>query len=257
MTPAARRTVELALTAAAPLLLFSAWEVSARTRLIDPLFWPPPSSLAVTAWELLRDGSLVRNIWVSLSRILVGFVLGALPAVVLGLLMGLFWPIRALLLPIATVVYAIPKITLVPLFLIVFGLGEAPMYAITAVSIFFVVLLNTMAGVVQIDRSYRDVARNFGAGPVSLFLTVALPGTLPAIFTGLRLGLGFALVVIVGTEFIAARGGLGRFISDSSEYLAINKVFVGLIATGLLGWLLTLALDLLERVLVPWRPRAP
>lgn len=249
-----RRTIEIALTVAAPVLLLALWETLSRTRLIDPRFWPPPSTLGGTAWELLRDGTLLSNVRVSLGRILIGFAVGAVPAVLFGLLMGLFWPVRAFLLPIATVIYAIPKITLVPLVLVVFGLGEAPMYAMVAISIFFLVLLNTMAGVLQIDRSYRDVARNFGAGPFSLFLTVALPGALPAIFTGLRLGLGFALVVIVGTEFIAARGGLGRFIYDSAGIYAINKMFVGLIATGLLGWLLTLALDVLERLVLPWRP---
>jgi NitT/TauT family transport system permease protein len=249
-----RRAVETVLTLAAPGMLLAIWEILARTGTIDPLFWPPPSTLLDTAWELLRDGTLLSNVAVSMGRILIGFALGAIPAVIFGLLMGLFWPVRAFLLPIATVIYAIPKISIVPLVLIVFGLGEAPMYAIVAISIFFLVLLNTMSGVLQIDRVYREVARNFGANGLNLFLTVALPGALPAIFTGLRLALGFALVVIVGTEFIASRGGIGRFIYDSWQITAIEQLFVGLIATGLLGWLLTLALDLLERIVLPWRP---
>ncbi len=170
--------------------------------------------------------------------------------------MGLFWPVRVFLMPIASAIYAIPKIAVVPLVLVVFGLGETSKYVIVAISIFFLVLLNTMAGVLDIDRSYRDVARNFGAGPLALFFTVALPGALPAIFTGLRLGLGFALVVIVGTEFIAAREGIGRFIYDSYQVLAIKKMFVGLIVTGILGWVLALALDLLERLVLPWKPTA-
>ncbi|MDP9364770.1 MAG: ABC transporter permease [Chloroflexota bacterium] len=249
-----RRATETGLTLAAPVTLLLVWEILSRTGVIDPLFWPAPSTLGDTAWELLRDGTLLGNVGTSLGRILVGFVLGAVPAVLFGLLMGLFWPIRAFLMPIATVIYAIPKISIVPLVFVVFGFGETSMYVVVAISIFFLVLLNTVSGVLQIDRTYRDVARNFGAGPLGLFLTVALPGALPAIFTGLRLGLGFALVVIVGTEFITAGGGIGRYIYDSWQIYAIDKMFVGLIATGLLGWLLTLALNLLERVVLPWRP---
>jgi NitT/TauT family transport system permease protein len=254
MTPTRRRAVEGALTLAAPVILLAIWEILSRTGTIDRRFWPAPSSLVGTLWEIVEDGSLLSNLGISLARILVGFALGAIPAVVFGLLMGLFWPVRALLMPIATVIYAIPKISIVPLVFVVFGFGETSMYIVVAISIFFLVLLNTMSGVLQIDRSYRDVARNFGASRLALFATVALPGALPSVFTGLRLGLGFALVVIVGTEFITSQGGIGRFIYDSWQTLAINKMFVGLIVTGFLGWLLTLALDLLERIVLPWRP---
>lgn len=237
-----------------PLLLLAVWEVLSRSAVLDPRFWPPPSSLWSTAVELTLDGSLPADVWVSLTRILIGFTLGAVPAVLLGLLMGLSWPARVMLMPIASAMYAVPKIAIVPLILLIFGVGEAGKYVIVALSIFFLVLLNTMAGVLAIDRSFHDVARNFGAGPLDLFRTVALPGSLPSIFTGLRLGLGFSLIVIVGTEFIAAREGIGRFIYDSYQILAISKLFTGLIVTGLLGWGLTLSVDLVERVVIPWKP---
>jgi NitT/TauT family transport system permease protein len=252
VTPQRRRVLELALSAGSPLLLLGLWEFLARTETIDPAFWPAPSSLWDTTIELLRDGSLLANVRVSLGRILVGFVLGTVPALFFGLAMGLFWPVRVFLMPIATAIYGIPKIAIVPLVIAVFGLGETSKYVTVGLSIFFLVLLNTMAGVLAIDRSFRDVARNFGAGPVDLFASVALPGALPSIFTGLRLGLGFALVVIVGTEFIGADEGIGRFILDSYSVLAIDKMFVGLIVTGLMGWLLTLAVNLVERWVIPW-----
>jgi len=254
MTVRQRRAIEIGLTLIGPLVLLSVWEVLSQSETIDPRFWPAPSSLWDTAVSLVRDGSLLTNVRVSLARIFVGFLLGAVPAVVLGLLMGLSWPVRVALMPIAAAIYTVPKIAIVPLILLIFGVGEAGKYVIVALSIFFLVLLNTMAGVMAIDRSFQDVARNFGAGPVAMFTTVALPGALPSIFTGLRLGLGFSLIVIVGTEFIAAREGIGRFIYDSYQILAINKMFVGLIVTGLMGWLLTLAVDLVERVVIPWKP---
>ncbi len=250
-----RRWFEAALTVSGPLLLLGIWEWLARTARIDPIFWPPPSSLWGTFVSLVRNGGLLGDLRVTLFLILGGFVLGAVPGVVLGLIMGLFWPIRVLLMPIATAIYAVPKIAILPLVFIVFGLGESSKLAIVAVSIFFLVVLNTMAGVQAIDPSYRDVARNLGASPLELFLTVALPGSLPAIFTGLRLALGFALIVIVGTEFIKPGDGIGSLIWESWQRLAIKSMFVGLVVTGLLGWLLTVVLDVLERVALPWQAR--
>jgi len=254
MTLRRRRSTEVVLSVASPLLVLGLWELLARTETVDPGFWPPPSSLWGTTLELLRDGSLLADVRISLGRILVGFVLGTVPALVLGLAMGLFWPVRAFLMPIATVIYAIPKIAIVPLILVVFGFGETGKFVTVGISMFFLVLLNTMAGVLAIDRSYRDVAHNFGARPINLLLSVALPGALPSIFTGLRLGLGFALVVLVGTEFIGAGdgNGIGEFIRTSAQIFALDKMFVGLIVTGLMGWLLTLAVDLLERWVIPW-----
>lgn len=244
------------LAVVAPALLFLTWELVARLGWIDTRFWPAPSSLAATAGQLVREGSLLNDIRVSLGRILIGFAIGAVPAIGLGLAMGLWWPLRAALLPVAAALYAIPKIALVPLVFLVFGTGEAGKYAIVAISIFFLVLLNTISGVLSIDRAFLDVARNFGAPPVTKFLTIALPGALPSIFTGLRLGLGFSLVVIVGTEFIASQDGIGRFIYESYQVLAIRDMFVGLVVTGILGSLLTWAIDFAERILVPWQESA-
>jgi NitT/TauT family transport system permease protein len=111
-----------------------------------------------------------------------------------------------------------------------------------------------MSGVMEIDRSFRDVARNLGASRLELFTTVALPGAMPSIFTGLRLALGFALIVIVGTEFLTvSQGGIGAMIWQSWTILAINKMMVGLIITGIMGWLLSLLIDVGERFVMPWR----
>lgn len=248
-----RRVVELSLTIAAPILLLALWEALSRTEVIDPLFWPPPTSLAPTFWHLLWHGELAGDIEISLLRIIGGFLVGAIPGVLIGLAMGLFWPVRVFVMPVASAIYAVPKISVLPLVIIAFGIGETSKIVIVALSIFFLVALNTMAGVLAIDRSYRDVAHNFGAGPFSLFITVAFPGALPAIFTGLRLALGFSLIVIVGTEFLAAKRGVGQLIWNSYQTLAIKEMFVGLIVTGILGWLLTLALDVAERLALPWQ----
>jgi len=248
-----RRLIEIVLTISAPLILLLIWELLSRTNRIDPIFWPPPSTLWGTFAKMATDGRLIDDVRVSTIRILAGFAIGAIPGVLLGLAMGLFWPVRVFLMPIATAVYAIPKIAVLPLVIIAFGTGEESKLAIVALSIFFLVVLNTMSGVLTIDPSYQDVAHNFGASKFELFYTVAFPGALPAIFTGLRLALGFALIVIVGTEFISQSSGVGQLVWESWQTLAIKKMYVGLIVIGLMGWLFTFGLDLLGRLVIPWR----
>ena len=162
---------------------------------------------------------------------LVGFVIAAVPGVIIGLAMGLYWPLRVFLMPVATAIYAIPKLAVLPLMLIVFGIGEGSKVAIIVVSIFFLIVLNTMSGVLAIDPIYRDVAQNLGASRWQMFTTVAWPGALPAIFTGFRLAIGFALLVIVGTEFLDGNkrepNGLGWYIIRSWNLLKIDDLFVG------------------------------
>ena len=248
-----RRTQELTLTIAGPVLLLLLWELLSRTEIINQIYWPAPSKLWPTAVEMFRERDLLGDIEISMFRILAGFVIGTIPGVLLGLAMGLFWPIRVFFMPLATAIYAVPKIAILPLAIIAFGIGELSKIMIVAISIFFLIALNTMAGVLAIDGQFRDVARNLGANRIKMFFTVALPGSLPAIFTGMRLSLGFALIVIVGTEFLAASKGIGYVIWQNYQILRIKEMFVGLIITGLLGWGMNLVLDLLERWLVPWR----
>lgn len=248
-----RRTLELLLTIAGPAVVLLIWEALSRAELIDPLFWPAPSTLWDTTVELFTERDLLGDLGISLYRILMGFLLGTIPGVIVGLAMGLFWPVRVFLMPLASAIYAVPKIAILPLVIIAFGIGELSKIMIVAISIFFLVALNTMSGVLSIDTQYRDVARNLGASKWELFWTVALPGSLPSIFTGMRLSLGFALVVIVGAEFLAADKGIGFMIWQSYQTLRIKQMFVGLVITGIMGWALTLVVDTLERIVVPWR----
>lgn len=249
-----RRAGEVALQLSGPILLLAVWELLSRTERIDPRFWPPPTSLLSTARDLIVSGELLDDLRASLLRILAGFVIASGPGVLFGLAMGLYRPVRLFLMPLATSIYAIPKIAVFPLMLIVFGPGETSKIALIVVSVFFLVVLSTMGGVLALDPIFRDVARDFDASQWQIIRTVALPGALPAIFTGLRLALGFSLLVIVGTEFldVADGDGLGASIYRAYLNVAYERLFIGLIVVGLLGWVLTLVLDLLERLVVPW-----
>lgn len=248
-----RRTLELLLTFAGPVVILVVWETLSRLEWINPLFWPAPSTLWPTAIDMFANRDLLSDIGISLYRIFGGFVIGTVPGVMLGLAMGLFWPVRVFFMPIATAVYAIPKMAILPLAIIAFGVGELSKVMIVAISIFFMIALSTMSGVLAIDRQFHDVATNLGASRWQMFYTVALPGSLQPIFTGMRLSLGFALIVIVGTEFLMANEGIGHVIWQNYQILRIKEMFVGLIITGLMGWAMNLALDMTERTLVPWR----
>jgi NitT/TauT family transport system permease protein len=126
-------------------------------------------------------------------------------------------------------------------------------YVIIAIAVFFLVLVNTMAGVVMIDRIYFDVAKNFNASRRDFYLNVVLRGALPPIFTGVKLAVGVALIVLVTAEFVGARTGLGVLIFEAWQVFAIERLFVGLVVVSFLGYALTLLIEELERLLIPWQ----
>ena len=133
------------------------------------------------------------------------------------------------------------------------GIGEPSKWAIIAIAVFFQVLISTAAGVATIDQIYLDVGRNFGAGRLATLWTIALPGALPVIFAGIRLGWGVSLLLLVTAEAVAAKSGLGYLIWQSWQTFTIDEMYVGLIMTGVLGTLSFWLLDLLEGWLIPWR----
>ena len=245
----------LGLALATPLALLALWEVLARQGVLNTLFFPPPTAVLRALWALVRAGGLATDIRISLVRLLAGFALGAAPGVALGMAMGLWGPVRAALLPTVMALYPVPRIALLPLVLVIFGIGESGKLFMIAFSVFFLMLIQTMAGVRGIEPVLLDVARSVRASRWRQYRSVAWPGALPAIVTGARVALGFALIVIVGTEFLAAKRGVGALIWRSYQVLDIESMYAGLATTALLGWGLNLAVDVIERLAIPWRRR--
>jgi len=236
-----------------PLLLLVLWEILARAGVVDIRVFSTPSRIVGTFWPAVVTGELLYHTWVSVQRIILGFLAGAVPGVVLGLSMGLFPLVRAALEPMVAVTFPIPKLAIMPLILLVFGLGETSKVFTIAVGVFYLVLINTMAGVLNIDKIYLDVARNFGARPRDFYLTVALPGALPMIFAGFKLGMGTALLLIVAAELSAARAGVGYWIWRAYDMFDIERMFSALIMMSILGYLFSYGLDVLERRVIPWK----
>jgi NitT/TauT family transport system permease protein len=172
--------------------------------------------------------------------------------VFLGLLMGWFRGVRAFLDPIVAATYPIPKISLLPLLLIIFGLGEASKIMTVAIAGFFLVLITTSHGVAQVDPILIQAGENYGARGWRLGTRVILPATLPAIFNGLRLALGVSLLIIVAAEFVAADRGIGYLIWISWSTLAVGKMYAGLVIIAVLGVLFTSGLARLGQTLMPW-----
>lgn len=236
-----------------PLALLLVWQFLSWFKVLDARFIPSPISIGEAAYKLVVSGELFVHLKASLARLAVGFLIGALPGIIIGLIMGLSRLIRAAVDPIVAACYPIPKIAILPLVMLFFGIGETSKIVIVAIAVIFLVLINTMVGVLTLDPIYFDVAKNYGAPWRKLFTRVVLPGALPLIFAGLRLGIGVAFIVIVAAEFVAAKAGIGFLIWTSWETLIVENMFVGIIVITVLGVVSTFILRELERWAIPWR----
>lgn len=238
-----------------PVALVALWHVASTNDWINPLFYPPPGDVLERTWEQARDGELIRDARLTTWRLLLGFAFGATPGLIAGLASGVSRPVRELLYPLATALYVVPRIAMLPLVLVAFSIGETARIFMVAFSVFFIVYFSALSGVEQVDRTHVETARAFGAGRVRLATSVLLPGASPAVFSGMRVALGFALIVIVGTEFLAANDGLGARIWTSYQIFDFPSMYAGIVAVTLLGVILNAAVLALEYWILPWRRR--
>ncbi|MPM77757.1 putative aliphatic sulfonates transport permease protein SsuC [bioreactor metagenome] len=236
-----------------PLTLLLIWELLARMNVIDVRLLSSPSLIIQSFFPLLLSGELLYNTFVSVQRVVWGFLVGAVPGVILGISMGLSPLVRSAIEPMIAATYPIPKLALMPLILLIFGLGETSKIFTIAIGVFYLVVINTMAGVLSIDKIYLDVAKNFGASRKNFYLTIALPGALPMIFAGLKLGMGMALILIVAAELSAAKAGVGWMIWRAYDMFDIEQMFVALIMLSVLGYIFSLLLDAIENWALPWK----
>ena len=254
MTPKTpyRRLLAL-LSILSPLSLLLIWELLARIHCIDIRLFSSPTLIFKAFIPLLLSGDLLYNTYVSVQRVIIGFIAGSVPGIILGIAMGLSPLFRSAIEPMIAATYPIPKLALMPLILLVFGIGETSKIFTIAIGVFYLVVINTMAGVLNIDKIYLDVAKNFGASRKNFYLTVALPGALPMIFAGLKLGMGMALILIVAAEMSAAKAGVGWMIWRSYDMFDIEPMFVALIMLSVLGYIFALLLDRIEEWVLPWK----
>ena len=228
------------------------WELCGRLGLLNPLFFPVPSLIAAAFVTMLMEGEIQANLSITLMRVFAGFLIGTIPGIIIGLIMGASERTRLILDPIVAAIYPIPKLAIFPLLMIIFGIGEFSKIMAIAMGCFFLVLINSMAGVRNINKVYFEVAKNYGANKRQLFTRVILPASLPMVFTGIRLALGTSLIVVVGVEFVSANYGIGALIWNAWETFEIEKLYVGIFLCAALGILFTVVLKRAEAYLTPW-----
>jgi ABC-type nitrate/sulfonate/bicarbonate transport system permease component len=238
---------------ASPVVILLIWEGLVGSHILDARFFPTPSSVIMELLTLIQSGQIFIDIGWTLLRVLIGTLLGAVPGLVLGILLGLSPIIRAFVQPAINALYPIPKIALFPLVMMIFGIGETSKWVIVAVAVFFQMFFSTLAGVINIDKIYLDVASNFKANRWQTYRTIAIPGALPFIFTGLQLGLGMALIVVVIAENFGTQVGVGFMIWRSWQVFEVQDMYVGLIVVAFLGYGFQLLLQGLQRAVIPWK----
>ncbi len=251
------RLVRLGLGAALPWLLpaglLGLWALSLDRGWLQPYQLPAPPTVVSTFVDLLSRGELARHLGATLNRLLAGYLLGAGPGVLLGLLAGSSVGFRRFLDPTVQGLRAVPSLAWVPLFLLWFGIGEQARVYLIGLGAFLPVYLNTMAAVGSVDRKLIEVARAYGFGRLKVLFRVVLPGAMPGVFTGLRAGLSLAWMFVVAAELIAASNGLGFMLVEGQSTMRPDRVLVSLLTFAVLGRGSDTLLAALERRLLVWR----
>lgn len=252
-----------------PLIVLAAWEACARAGLFSAVVMPSPTAVALRWWAYLLpteafnpangsyltwliSGELLHDAYSSLFRVVIGFLIGAVLALPFGLLMGASQRIYALFNPMMQILRPIPPIAYIPLAILWFGLGNPPSFFLIAIGAFFPVLMNTIAGVRQVDGIYLRAARNLGVNQWTMFTRVILPAATPYILAGVRIGIGTAFIVVIVSEMIAVNDGLGFRILEAREFMWSDKIIAGMITIGLLGLALDSFVSRLNNHLLRW-----
>jgi len=251
-----------------PVLLLMLWEAGSRAGLFSEVLLPSPTAVAIKWWAYLMpgqpqeagqstlawmfSGELPHDAYSSLFRVIAGFLIGAGLALPFGLLMGASTRIYALFNPLMQILRPIPPIAYIPLAILWFGLGNPPSFFLIAIGAFFPVLMNTIAGVRQVDGIYLRAARNLGVNQWTMFTRVILPAATPYILAGVRIGIGTAFIVVIVSEMIAVNDGLGFRILEAREFMWSDKIIAGMITIGLLGLFIDTAVSRLNNHLLRW-----
>jgi NitT/TauT family transport system permease protein len=236
------------------LIFLLAWEIASRTHILNPFYFPPFTQIVAKGIELFVSGVIWEHMIFSLTNFAVGFAAATLAGVLAGIPMGWYKGISKTLDPLLSGIYATPLIALLPLIIMLFGLGAISKIIMTFLAAVFPVLINTMTGIANTDSNLIRMSRSFGAGDSTIFLKVSVPGSLPYIVSGMRVALGRALVYIVVAEQYGAAMGLGYLSSVAAQRFQIAAMFVPIVIIACLGAGLTELLKAVERRLDKWKP---
>ncbi len=231
------------------------WEALSTVGWLDSLFFPPPSFLVRAGWTMAWQGELLPVIQATLAKALLGFAFGSASGAIAGLLMGGSVRVRRNLEPVISALYTTPKLSLLPILLLILGIGRTAGVLLIAVGCFIILALQLADSIRNLNPVYAEMAANYGASRKEVVRNVYLPATLPSLFTGLRLALGRSLVTAISVEMISSGDGLGGMIWMAWQLLATERLFIAVFFAALLGLLFHGALHAVETKAVPWSDR--
>ncbi|MGW5437384.1 ABC transporter permease [Nocardia asteroides] len=260
LTRAARASGAAAIRFTKPLLAFAlllgAWEAAPRLGLVDEVFLPPFSVVVQAFAELTANGQLGEHISASLTRSVTGFSFALVLAVPLGIAIAWYKPVSDFLNPVLELFRNTAALALLPVFVLILGIGETSKIALIGYATFFPILLNTITGVRTVDPLLVKSAISLGFSPIRLFQKVILPAAVPSIFTGIRMAAAGSILVLIAAEMVGARAGLGYLITAAQQNFQIPQMYAGIVAISLIGLGFNFALVALERRLSRWRTSA-
>lgn len=230
------------------------WEISPRLGWTDPTFLPPLSEVLQAGWALALNGQLWTHTSYSLARALGGLSLAVLYAIPLGLAIGWYQRLGHAVNPLIELLRNTAPLALLPVFLLLLGIGEVSKVSIVVYACSWPLLLNTIVAVRQVDPLLVKSARTMGATPRQLFLKVILPSSVPTIFVGIRLASATSILVLVAAEMVGAKSGLGYLIIYAQYSFLIADMYFGIIAITLIGVVFNALLQVAERRLTAWKP---
>jgi ABC-type nitrate/sulfonate/bicarbonate transport system permease component len=234
-------------------LIVALWQAGASAGIIPTLFLPAPISIARALWTLTLSGELWSNLSVSLERLAVGWIVGTVFGIGMGLAVGLWSALRSPGMAVVSALFPIPKIALVPLFIIWFGIGEGSKLVTLAFGVFFPTVIATAGGVDNVPRGLIRMAQSFGLSRRAIIWKIVLPAALPAILSGFRVTTSIAIVLLVAAEMIGAERGIGAFVLSAGNLYDTDNLLAGIVVLSVLGLVVSWIIGRLERFFLSWR----
>jgi taurine transport system permease protein len=234
-------------------LAIAAWQLAVDRGAIDALFLPSPKSIAVALYDIAVGGELRAHLAQSLGRLALGWSIGTVAGLAIGFAMGLSSLMRAVSLPTVSAFFPIPKIALLPLFILWLGIGEASKVATIALGVFFPTTIATFSAIDGVPRNLIRMAQSFDVPPVAILRKIVFPGALPGILAGFRITTSIALLLLVAAEMIGAQHGVGAFILFAGNLMLTDQLLAGVVILSVLGLTFNTILTAIERRFLRWR----
>ena len=239
--------------AATLIVLIALWQIASWVGWLPELFLPAPREIALALYRLALSGELWRHLGASLGRLAIGWSLGTVTGLGLGFAVGMFTLARSPGMAVVSALFPIPKIALVPLFIIWFGIGEGSKIATLAFGVFFPTVISTAGAVDNVPRGLIRMGQSFSLSWLSIVRKIVLPGALPGILSGFRVTSSIAIILLVAAEMIGAERGIGAFVLSAGNLYDVDNLLAGIVVLSMLGLLVAWAIGRIEKKLLSWR----